>query len=48
MASGGLLEVAIEPGQRRRIDMVAIHRKSVVDEVREIGPGHLLATIRKL
>lgn len=47
MASGGLLEVAIEPGQRRRIDLVAIHRHSVVDEVREIGPGQLLAVIRK-
>lgn len=47
MASGGLLEVALEPGQRRRIDLVAIHRQSVVDEVREIGPGQLLATIRK-
>lgn len=47
MASGGLLEVAIEPGQRRRIDMVALHRQSVVDEIRELGPGQLLAIIRK-
>jgi len=47
MASGGVLEVTIEPGQRHRIDLVAIHRHSVVDEIRELGPGQLLAIIRK-
>ena len=47
MASGTVLEVAIEPGQRRRIEMVAIHRQSVVDEFRELEANLLLAIIRK-
>jgi hypothetical protein len=42
-----MIEVEIGPDQRRKLELVAAHRKACVIELRDLGGGKFLAVVRK-
>lgn len=48
MGSGEELEVEIEAGRLRKVELVAAHRRAEVAGVTELAPGTVLAVLRKL